>query len=256
MDKVSLIGIFLAFVAIIGGSILKGAGVKALLSSAAFLIVLVGTTASIMIHTPGDVLSRAMKVAKWVIKPPPIEPDKYIEQFVGWAKTARKEGLLGLESVVEEEENEFLQKGLQLLVDGGEPENIRFLLEMELDTNETFDTAAAKCWESMGIYAPTLGIIGAVLGLMAVMQNLADPSKLGAGIGAAFTATVYGIGAANLIFLPMANKIKASIAKQSKLKELMIEGLIFIAEGENPRNISAKLSGYFIAAEPPKDKKE
>ncbi|NRB40787.1 MAG: flagellar motor protein [Pseudomonadales bacterium] len=254
MDIVTIIGIILALIAVLGGSILKGAGIAALLSTAAFLIVVIGTIASLMIHTPGDVLKHSLKIIKWMIRPPLIEPDKYIEQFVDWAKTARKEGLLGLESVVEEEENEFLRKGLQLLVDGGEPENIRFLLEMDLDTSEAFDTAAAKVWEAAGVYAPTLGIIGAVLGLMAVMQNLADPSKLGKGIAAAFTATVYGIGFANLAFLPIANKLKASIAKQSKLKEMMIEGLIFIAEGENPRNISAKLEGYFVKVEGGKDK--
>lgn len=256
MDIVTIIGIIFAFIAILGGSILKGAGVAALMSGAAFTIVVVGTIASIMIHTPGDILKHSLKISKWVLKPPTIEPEKYIEQFVEWAKTARKEGLLGLEAVVEEEENEFLKKGLQLLVDGGEPENIRFLLEMELDTQETYDTAAAKVWEAMGVYAPTLGIIGAVLGLMAVMQNLADPSKLGVGIAAAFTATVYGIGFANLIFLPMANKLKMSIARQSKLKEMMIEGLIFIAEGENPRNIAAKLEGYFVKPAAGKEKEK
>jgi chemotaxis protein MotA len=164
--------------------------------------------------------------------------------MVEWSHVARKQGLLGLEPAVEDERDVFLRKGLQLVVDGSEPETIRSILEVELDTRESADNRAAKVFEGMGIYSPTLGIIGAVLGLMAVMQNLADPSKLGHGIAAAFTATVYGIGLANLLFLPVANKLKTVIAAQSHLREMIIEGLISIAQGENPRNIEAKLSGY------------
>ena len=131
-----------------------------------------------------------------------------IEKIVEWSNIARKQGLLGLESAVEQEKDEFLKKGLQSLVDGGEPEAIRSSMEIELDTMEHFDTQAAKVFEAMGVYSPTLGIIGAVMGLMAVMQNLADPSKLGHGIAAAFVATIYGIAFANLLFLPMGNKLK------------------------------------------------
>ena len=149
-----------------------------------------------------------------------------------------------LEPAVEEQSDPFIKKGLQLLVDGSEPDVLRSTLEVEIDAREHGDNAGAKVFEGMGIYAPTLGIIGAVLGLMAVMQNLADPSKLGKGIAAAFVATIYGIGAANLFFLPVAAKLKAVIADQTRTREMVVEGLVGIARGDNPRNIEARLRGF------------
>ena len=198
MDLMTIIGVFLAFTALILGSILKGAGVKGLLGGAAFVIVIVGTAASVMAQTPKPVILRAIKMGKWLFKPPVIDPDAQIASVVEWSRIARKDGLMGLEARIDEVQDPFVRKGLQLLVDGGEPENIRHILEIEVETAEEFDTAGAKVFEAMGIYAPTLGIVGAVLGLMAVMANLADPSKLGHGIAAAFTATIYGIASANL----------------------------------------------------------
>ena len=244
MDIVSLAAIVLATVSVIGGSILKGAGVKALLSSAAFMIVVLGTIASVCLHTPASTLKRAMAIAKWVFMPPKSDPHQTIEQIVEWSNTARKQGLLALEASVDAEPDEFIKKGLQMLVDGAEPETLRATLEVEIGAKEHHDLAAAKVFESAGIYAPTLGIIGAVMGLMAVMQNLADPSKLGAGIAAAFVATIYGIGFANLFLLPMANKLKAIIQARSRDQEMLVEGLVSIARGESPRNIEARLSGY------------
>ncbi|MBU0789220.1 MAG: flagellar motor protein [Gammaproteobacteria bacterium] len=244
MDIVSLAAIVLATVSVIGGSILKGAGVKALLSSAAFMIVVLGTIASVCLHTPASTLKRAMAIAKWVFMPPKSDPHQTIEHIVEWSNTARKQGLLALEASVDAEPDEFIKKGLQMLVDGAEPETLRATLEVEIGAKEHHDLAAAKVFESAGIYAPTLGIIGAVMGLMAVMQNLADPSKLGAGIAAAFVATIYGIGFANLFLLPMANKLKAIIQARSRDQEMLVEGLVSIARGENPRNIEARLSGY------------
>jgi chemotaxis protein MotA len=244
MDILTLSGFILALVALVGGSILKGAGVKGLLGAAAFVIVVVGTVAAIFVQTPLNTFKRAMGIAGWIFKPPATNASETIAKIVEWGNVARKQGLLGLESAVEQEQDDFMKKGLQALVDGGEPEAIRQLLEVELETREHADNAAAKVFEGMGIYAPTLGIIGAVLGLMAVMQNLADPSKLGHGISAAFTATVYGIGFANLLFLPMSNKLKQLIHAQTHLRQMCIEGIISIAQGENPRNIESKLQGF------------
>lgn len=244
MDILSIIGIVLALIAIIGGAILKGSSAGALVGSAAFVIVVVGTLSASLMETPLATFIRAMKIIGWVFKPPTTKPDEMIEKIVSWSNIARKQGLLGLESAVEEEQDGFLKKGLQSLVDGGEPDAIRSSMEVELETMEHFDTAAAKVFEGMGIYSPTLGIIGAVMGLMAVMQNLADPSKLGHGIAAAFIATVYGIGLANLFMLPMASKLKSIIADQTRTREMIIEGLISISRGENPRNIEAKLQGF------------
>ena len=236
MDILSISGAVLALFALVGGSILKGAGVKGLIGGAAFVIVVVGTVAAILVQTPLATFRRAMGIAGWIFKPPFTDAAATVQKIVEWSNVARKQGLLGLESSVEQETDDFMKKGL--------PEAIRQVMEVELETREHADTQAAKVFEGMGIYAPTLGIIGAVLGLMAVMQNLADPSKLGPGIAAAFTATVYGIGLANLLFLPMANKLKALIHQQSQLRQMCIEGIISIAQGENPRNIEAKLNGY------------
>src|ERR1700694_5146995 len=213
MDILSIIGVVLGLIAIIGGAILKGSSAGALVGSAAFVIVVVGTFAASLVQTPLATFLRSWKIVAWVFIPPPNNPAAMIDKIVEWSNIARKQGLLGLESAVEGEKDDFLKKGLQSLVDGGEPEAIRSSMEIELDTMEHFDNQAAKVFEAMGGYSPTLGIIGAVLGLMAVLQNLADPSKLGHGIAAAFTATVYGIGLANLFFLPVAAKLKVIIAR-------------------------------------------
>jgi chemotaxis protein MotA len=244
MDILSIVGLVLAFCAVIIGSILKGAGVKALLSSAAFMIVIVGTVAAICLQTPLQVMKHALRILPWVFRPPAVQRAELITKMVEWSNTARKQGLLGLEPIIESEPDEFLKKGLQLVVDGSEPEVIRNILEVDLHVREQADTRAAKVFEGMGIYSPTLGIIGAVMGLMAVMQNLADPSKLGQGIAAAFVATIYGIGLANLFFLPAASKLKVAIQGMTEAREMVIEGMISIAQGENPRSIESKLQGY------------
>jgi chemotaxis protein MotA len=244
VDILSAIGFVLALVAVLVGAVLKGAGIHALLSAAAFMIVVVGTIAAIFIQTPLPVFKHAMIRFSWVIKPPPLQAEALIAKIVEWSNIARKQGLLGLEPLAEREEDPFVKRGLQMVVDGGEPENIRAILEVEMDVREHADTRAAKVFEGMGIYAPTLGIIGAVLGLMAVMQNLADPSKLGQGIAAAFTATVYGIGLANLFFLPVAGKLKGIVAEQTQVRGMVIEGVVSIVLGENPRAIESKLRGF------------
>ena len=244
MDLLSIFGIILAFVALLVGAILKGAGVAALLSSAAFMIVFVGTFAAIMIQTPGAVMRHAWRILPWVFKSPVPNRRAIIARMVEWSQVARKQGLLGLEPMLDNERDEFIRKGLQLVIDGSEPDQIRGILEVDMDGREQADLRAAKVYEGMGIYAPTLGIIGAVLGLMAVMQNLADPSKLGKGIAAAFTATVYGIGLANLFLLPMASKLKTAAQAQSRVREMVIEGMIAIAQGENPRSVENRLQSY------------
>lgn len=244
MDVLSIVGLVLAANAILVGAVLKGAGIMALVSAAAFMIVVVGTIASICIQTPLEVMRRALAIFPWVIRPPARDGRALIAKIVEWSNTARKQGLLGLEPLIDREPDDFVKKALQLLVDGSEPESISNVMYVELNMREHADTIAAKVFEGMGIYSPTLGIIGAVLGLMAVLQNLADPSKLGHGIAAAFTATVYGIGFANLFFLPVAAKLKVIIQRQTQLREMVIDGMLSIAQGENPRAIEAKLQGY------------
>lgn len=244
MDMLTIVGLTMAFGAILGGNYLEGGHIDSLMSFTAFVIVGGGTVGALMIQVQMSVFMRAMIMVGWIFFPPKLAPGEAIEKIVNWSNIARKEGLLGLEAVSESESDQFARKGLQLLVDGSEPEAIRGILEVEVDTKEHTDTQAAKVWEGMGGYSPTIGIIGAVMGLIHVMNNLADPSKLGGGIAVAFIATIYGVGLANLLFLPMASKLKEIIHHQSKFKEMIIEGVIAIAEGENPRNIETKLQGY------------
>ena len=244
MDILSIIGVLLAATAIIAGAVLKGAGLHALLSWAAFMIVMVGTLAAICVQTPLDVMRRALVLLPWVFRPPARTPEAQIRKLVEWSAISRKQGLLGLEPVLARETDAFLRKGLQLVVDGNAPDAIRSTLEVDMQVRENADLRAAKVFEGMGVYSPTLGIIGAVLGLMAVMQHLADPSQLGHGIAAAFTATVYGIGMANLLFLPMANKLKVAVHAHAHVHAMLIEGLLGIAQGDNPRSIDTRLRSY------------
>jgi len=244
MDRLTVLGLLLAVVAVVVGSILKGAGVAALLSLAAFVIVLVGTVAAILVQTPEDTLRRAMRMLPSILRPAPAGDQGAIDQLVEWSKTSRRRGLVGLEPEIERVQDPFMRRGLQLVVDGTDPDRLRGILEVELDAREDDELAAARVFESMGVYAPTLGIIGAVLGLMTVMQNLEDPRLLGQGIAAAFTATVYGIGSANLFFLPAASKLKAFTALEARRRVMIIDGLAAVAQGENPRSIAARLQGY------------
>ena len=244
MDILSIIGLVLALNAILVGAVLKGAGLMALVSAAAFMIVIVGTAAAICIQTPLPVMQRALRIFPWVMRPPTRDGQFLITKIVEWSNTARKQGLLGLEPMIAREPDDFVKKALQLVVDGSEPENISTALYVDLNMREHADTTAAKVFEGMGVYSPTLGIIGAVLGLMAVLQNLADPSKLGHGIAAAFTATIYGIGLANLFFLPVFGKLKVIIARQTQFREMVIDGMLSIARGFSPCAIEAKLQGY------------
>jgi chemotaxis protein MotA len=245
MDILSMVGIMVALVAILGGNILEGGHTSSLVQLTAFVIVGGGTLGAVMVQTPIRTFVRAMKIAAWVFLPVKLRPEEAAEKIVNWSNIARREGLLGLEAIAEEEPDAFARKGLQLLVDGSEPEVIRGILEVEIDSKEHQDIQAAKVFDGMGGYSPTIGIIGAVMGLIHVMNNLADPSMLGGGIATAFVATIYGVGFANLLFLPMANKLKSQIHSQTQFREMIVEGVISIAEGENPRNIETKLQGYY-----------
>lgn len=244
MDFLSVIGVILGFAAILGGNYLEGGHVDALFNGPAALIVGGGTFAAIMIQTPFKTLKRGLGMFRWVFVAPYLSLEDGIDKVVDWSMRARKEGLLGLESLIENEDDPFCEKGLQLLVDGAEPEIIRNVLELELLAKERFDLAAAKIYDGMGGYSPTIGIIGAVMGLIHVMSNLADPSSLGSGIATAFVATIYGVAFANLFFFPVGAKLKALILEQSQHREMLVEGIAAIAEGENPRAIELKLKGF------------
>ncbi len=244
MDIISIAGTILAFLVLIFGTILKGSTLDALWNPAAFVIVFLGTFAALLVQNHGKVLKHAWRMLRLIYQPPRHHPDDLVSRIVDWSEISRRQGLLGLEPQIEHEEDPFVSKGLQLLVDGGEPDAIRGALEVDLETREAVDMAGAKVFETAGIYSPTLGIIGAVMGLMAVMQNLTDPSQLGHGIAAAFVATIYGVALANLFMLPMAARLKTLVGRQTRMREILIEGLVAIAQGDNPRQIEARLQGY------------
>lgn len=246
MDFLSIFGILLGISAILAGQHLEGGHISTLLNGPAIVIVLGGTLGAVMLQSPWRIFLRGMRMMLWAFYPPKQQSMQAVEKLVSWSNIARKEGLLGLENIEESEDDAFTRKGLQLLVDGSEPENIRAILDVDINTKEHRDLQAARIFESMGGYSPTIGIIGAVMGLIQVMGNLSDPSKLGSGIAVAFIATIYGVGAANLVFLPIANKLKNIIHTQVQFQEMIVEGMVSIAEGENPRNIEIKLLGFML----------
>ncbi len=244
MDILSILGILISLGAILGGQYLEGGHLDTILNAVAMLIVLGGTIGAVMLQTPLNTFLRALKITSWVFVPPKQSAIATLDSIIEWNQIARKEGLMRLESAAMDEEDVFSQKGLQLIADGAEPELIREIMEADLDIQESNDIASAKVYEAMGGYAPTIGIIGAVMGLIHVMGNLADPASLGSGIAVAFVATIYGVGLANLFFLPMSSKLKAIIDQRSRIQMMLIEGLISIAEGDNPRNIESRLQAY------------
>lgn len=244
MDKLSLLGLALGLTAIVGGQILEGGHIGSLLQPTALLIVGGGTLGAILLQTPSTVFLRGLKMAKWVWIPPLIEQKKLIDQIIYWSHLSRKEGLLALENQIPSIKDDFVRKGLQLLIDGADPERLRDVLDVEISAFEEEWRNAAKIWESAGGYSPTIGILGAVMGLIHVMENLSDPTKLGAGIAVAFVATIYGVGLANLVYLPIAGKLKHYIARQVAVREMLVDGLTGIAVGDNPRIIESRLRGY------------
>jgi chemotaxis protein MotA len=250
MDTGSLIGIAVALAGIIGGQLLEGGYIGSLLQGAALLIVLGGTAGAVMVQSPARVFMRGVKMAKWVVLPPDFTPQRTIAEILRWSLSARKEGLLSLEQQASMTKDPFARKGLQLLVDGVNPEKLRDAMDVEIGTFEEYNLQAARVWEAAGGYSPTIGILGAVLGLIHVMENLSDPSRLGSGIAVAFVSTIYGVGLANLVLLPVANKLKGLISRQVLLREIMVDGLVSIANGENPRMIEYRLLGYIAEQAP------
>ncbi|MDR3221577.1 MAG: flagellar motor protein [Candidatus Accumulibacter sp.] len=246
MDKISVLGLMVGLAAIVGGQVLEGGHIASLSQPTALLIVLGGTMGAVMLQSPYATFVRGVRMAFWVWYPPATDYPQLIRQIIGWSQISRREGLLALESAMGQLRDVFARKGLQLLVDGAEPERLREVLEVDINTYEQELKMSARIWEAAGGYSPTIGILGAVLGLIHVMENLSDPSKLGAGIAVAFVATIYGVGLANLVFLPMSNKLKAHIDRLVARREMIVDGLIGIANGDNPRIIESRLQGYIF----------
>lgn len=244
MDIISIAGLTLGISAIVLGQLLEGGHLGSLFQPTAFFIVIGGTLGAIMLQSPISVFVAGMRMVRWVFLPPNVAPQALIENVAHWSHVARKEGLLALEAQISNVDDPFFRKGLQLLVDGAEPDRLREVLEVEISTQEASLKQAARVWESAGGYSPTIGIIGAVMGLIHVMENLSDPAKLGGGIAVAFVATIYGVAAANLVFLPIAKKLMANITRVITVREMLVDGLVGIANGDNPRIIESRLQGY------------
>jgi chemotaxis protein MotA len=249
MDILSILGIILAIGAIVGGQYLEGGHLSSIMQGTAFLIVAGGTLGAVMLQFPLNIFLKAMGSLGMVFGNVHVDMKGIITNVVELSNVSRKQGLLALEGQMKNITDPFMAKGVQLVVDGTEPPKIREILEVEVGVLEDEYMTSAKVWEAFGGYAPCVGIIGAVLGLIHVMENLADPSALGSGIAVAFVATVYGVGGANLFFLPMGSKIKIKAKDLIAGKLMVVEGLLSVAQGENPRMIEEKLSGFLPSSE-------
>ena len=244
IDIATFAGIVVALSAILGGLVLEGGQIADVAQVTAAMIVLGGTLGAVMVATPLKVLKGALKRMLGVIKDPVAPISDVLEEVIEYSTEARKNGLISLENVAVEVADPFFRKGLMLAVDGSDLQEIRAMLELEIDIEEARAEAEAKVFEGAGGYAPTIGIIGAVLGLIQVMKNLADIEEVGHGIAVAFVATVYGVGVSNLLFLPMGQKIKARAHAESKRRVLITEGIAGIVEGLNPKILRAKLEPF------------
>lgn len=244
MDILSIIGILVSLSALLLGNLLDGGDVSSLLNGPALIIVFGGTFGATLLQFPPRIFLRSLELSVWIFKPKKLELESQIAKIVGWSHLARRRGLLGLEEIIDKIADPFVKTGLQLVVDGKEAEEITDTLELDITIRENRDYQAARLYEAMGGYAPTVGILGAVMGLIHVMENLSEPALLGKGIATAFVATIYGVASANLIFLPMANKLKAHIFAENQVKEMIVLGIAAIAKNENPKNIELKLKSY------------
>lgn len=247
MDIGIILGVVVALASILVGNILEGGHTASLVGIPALLIVLGGTIGAVMVQFPLAVCKDAMKAGFGLVKPPKRDPAKLVEELVTLAQLARKEGVLGLEKVAGSASHPMLRKGVLMAVDGCDSEVIRSTLETVISQEEHHAENSAKVFEAAGGYSPTIGIIGAVLGLIHVMGNLADIEAVGKGIAAAFVATIYGVAVANIAFLPTAGRIKVRHAEETRQMELIVEGILAIQAGLNPKIVRERLAAYVPA---------
>jgi chemotaxis protein MotA len=245
----SVAGLALACGGILGGLILEGGRIQDVRQVTAALIVLGGTLGAVMVTTPTEILGRAIRQLPQVFWEKITDPEGAIEEILAFATKARRDGIMSLEQEADQLEDPFLRKALNLAVDGTDLHQLRRMMELEISLADQRGEAEAKVYEAAGGYAPTIGIIGAVLGLIQVMKNLSNIDEVGRGIAVAFVATVYGVGSANIFFLPAANKLRARRQQEMQIRELTLEGVVGIVEGLNPKLIRLKLEGYAAAGE-------
>lgn len=252
LDKSSMGGIVLAIGGILVGLIMEGGNLRQILQPTAALIVFGGTIGAIMLQFPLGVVLQAVRRFGSVFFTPSQNPESTIHRLVQYAQKARREGIVSLDSELESIEDPFLKKSLMLAVDGTEPDELRKIMELELDNQAEYEDQVPRVFESAGGFAPTIGIIGAVLGLIQVMQHLDKIDEVGRGIAVAFVATIYGVGSANLLYLPVAGKMKLRIREEQITREMTLEGVVSILEGMNPRMLETKLLGFLVDAQQPR----
>ncbi len=246
MDLSTVIGLVLALIGIVGGLYDEGGHIGQITSPTSVMIVVGGTVGAVMVQFPLGIFMEALKLGIQVILPKKIDPASYIEDIVKFSTKARKEGIVALEGDAKEIKDEFFRKALMMVIDGTDPKELKHVLENQIHYIDEHGTTVPKVFEAMGGYSPTIGIIGAVMGLIQVMGHLEDIEAVGHGIAVAFVATIYGVGLANVVCLPMGAKLTLAHKKEMAIKEMIIEGINLIIEGVNPMIIRDKLSGYFV----------
>jgi chemotaxis protein MotA len=255
-DLASIGGVVIALGGILGGLMMEGGKVSDVAQITAAFIVLGGTFGAVMISSPMPLVVRALKRFKDVFLDAAVDPGGAVEEIIGYATKARKGGIVSLEAEAEHIKDPFLRKALNLAVDGTDLQELRKMMELETSIEYERSEAEAKVYESAGGYSPTIGIIGAVLGLIQVMKHLSNIEEVGHGIAVAFVATVYGVGVANIVLLPAATKIKARAKRELEMRELVVEGVVGIVEGLNPKLIRSKLEAWTGGPETKKPAKE
>jgi len=254
MDKGSIGGAFLAIAGIVAGLLIEGGNLGQILQPTAALIVFGGTMGAVLLQFPLSVVIDAFKALGHVFSAPNKQNDQLIRLLVSFANKARRNGVVSLDADMQTIQDPFLKQALMLAVDGTEPNELRNIMRVSLDSQSEAEERMPMVFESAGGFSPTIGILGAVLGLIQVMQHLDNITEVGRGIAVAFVATIYGVGAANLFFLPFAGKMRLRLRENHQRREMMLEGVVSILEGMNPRMLEVKLGGF--VREDSKGKKE
>ncbi len=252
MDKSSILGVFLAIAGIVAGLLMEGGNLGQILQPTAALIVFGGTLGAVLLQFPLPTVLAAFRKLAHVFAAPRKQSDRLIGQLVTYANKARRQGVVSLDADLQGIKDPFLKQSVMLAVDGTEPSELRKIMRVSLDSTAEGEERLPSVFESAGGFSPTIGILGAVLGLIQVMHHLDNISEVGRGIAVAFVATIYGVGAANLFFLPFAGKMRILLHAEQQRREMMLEGVISILEGMNPRMLELKLSGFIDDAKPRK----
>lgn len=240
----TFLGLLLGIAAILAGQALEGGHISSLVQPTALLIVLGGTAGAVILQSSPSVLLLGLQMTRWLFIAPETNFERRMESLTKLLTIARKKGLLALEAEVANEKDPFLRRGLRMVTDGSSEDDVYNMLMMELTQWEARLKQASKIWDAAGGYSPTIGILGAVLGLIHVMENLSDPAKLGGGIAVAFVATVYGVASANLIYLPIAKRLQGTIHTIRVFREMTIEGVCCIVRGDNVMQLEERLASF------------